>query len=165
MGWTKRQLAEQAYGELALAGYVFDLEPEEIQFAIVTMDTLMASWDGLGLRIGYALGLTPTSSDPDDDSGIALRHVRAVYLNLAVAIAASKGKALSGSTLKGAKDAYDALQAVVALAAVPGVQMPHGTPRGAGNRPWRQGNRPFFEPADTAPLQQNDAGNLDFLGS
>lgn len=165
MGWTKRQIAEQAYGELAIAGYVFDLEPEEVQFAIVTMDTLMASWDGLGIRIGYVLGLTPTSSDPDDDSGIALRHVRAVYLNLAIAIAASKGKQLAASTLKGAKDAYDALLAAVALATVPQVQMPHGTPLGAGNRPWHRGNGPFFQPADTGPLQQNDAGNLDFLGS
>jgi hypothetical protein len=30
MGWTKRALVTEAFGELALAGYDFDLSPEEL---------------------------------------------------------------------------------------------------------------------------------------
>lgn len=164
MSWTKRQLVEQAYGELALAGYVFDLEPEEILFGVVTLDTLMAQWDALSIRLGYRLGLSPTDTDPDDESGLALRNVGAAYLNLAVALAASKGKTLAASTLKRAKDAYDVLVADVAREQVQQVQLPHGTPRGAGNR--RYSRQPFLPAADTSPLQQSpDSGNLDFLGN
>jgi hypothetical protein len=164
VAWTKRDLVVNAYGELALAGYVFDLEPEEIQFGITKMDTMLASWDSKGVRLGYAIGHSPDGGDPDDDSGVAVRNVDAVVLNLAVALAASKGKQLAQSTLKGAKDAYDALFTAVALSQVQQVQMPHGTPRGAGNR--RISNQPFLQPADIAPIQQNDqTGNLDFLGN
>jgi hypothetical protein len=164
VGWKKRDLVTQAYGELALAGYVFDLEPEEIQFAITKMDTMLASWDSKGVRLGYAIGHSPDGGDPDDESGVAVRNVDAVVLNLAVALAASKGKQLAQSTLKGAKDAYDALVAAVVVSQVQQVQWPHGTPRGAGNR--RVTREPFLPAADTSPLQQNpDTGNLDFLGS
>jgi hypothetical protein len=130
----------------------------------VTMDSLMAQWAELGIHIGYAIGHSPTDTDPDDDSGIPLAKNRAVYLNVAAAIAASKGKTPSQSTLKSAKDAYDALTAAVARSRVQRVQMPNGVPSGAGNRAIRRGAGPFLPAADTSPLQTGDNGDLEFLG-
>ena len=31
MGWTKRQFIEQAFDEIGLASYAFDLGPEQMQ--------------------------------------------------------------------------------------------------------------------------------------
>ena len=59
MSWTKREIVEEAYGELALAGYVFDLDPEEEQAALRKLDTMMAVWDARGVRLGYPLASSP----------------------------------------------------------------------------------------------------------
>jgi hypothetical protein len=96
---------------------------------------------------------------------VQISKVRAVYLNLAAAIAASKGKQLSASTLKSAKDAFDVLMAGVVRSRMQRVQMPFGVPAGAGSRTYRRGTGPFIPVADTSPLQTGDNGDLEFLGS
>lgn len=165
MGWTKRQLVEEAFGELALAGYDFDLQPEEMQTGLRRLDTLMATWSGLGLQIGYSFGTTPTDSDLDQDAGLPLVAVEAVYLALAIRIAAGKGKVLSTSTKSAAKTAYDALVSYVASDQVMQQQPRADTPLGAGAKTWRTFRRPFVSTPDTSPLQVDDDGGLDFTGT
>ncbi len=50
MGWTKGEIVQKAYAELALAGYVYDLEPEEMQEALTTLDLQMAEWQTRGIE-------------------------------------------------------------------------------------------------------------------
>lgn len=164
MGWTKRQLIEDAFGELALAGYVFDLSPEELQAALRRLDTMMATWGSQGLQLGHAASATPDGSDLDQDSGIPLEAVEAVYMGLAVRLAASKGKALASSTLRTAKAAFDALMSRAASADVQEQQLASGTPRGAGRKPWRTIHRPFVPTPDVSPLQGSTDGGLTFTG-
>lgn len=164
MGWTKRQIIEDAYGELALAGYVFDIQPEEMQAALRKLDTMMGTWSAQGVRLPYAFGATPDSSDLDQDSGLPLLAVGAVHLALAVQIAASKGKALAASTKSNAKQAYDALVSYLADAELGEQQLPNTLPLGAGTKPWRTINRPFMPTPDTAPIQIGADGGLDFSG-
>lgn len=160
--WTKRQLIEEAFGELALAGYVFDLTPEEMQTALRRMDTMLATWDGKGIRLGYALTAGPDTSDLDQPSGLPDAANEAVYLNLAIRLAAGFGKPLQASTLAAAKQAYDAL---ITAAAMPTQQQLRDTlPRGAGNKPWRTAGNPFISPPDLEPLRVGEGGDLDFLG-
>lgn len=165
MGWTKRQLIEDAFGELALAGYDFDLSPEEMQAALRRMDTMLATWSSTGINIGYAFGLTPTDSDLDQDAGIQLTAVEAVYLNLAARIAGSKGKAMPRTTLFNAKAAYDALMLGAAQAEAQEQQLDSTVPRGAGNKPFRQYTRPFMPQPDQGPLTQAADGGLTFNGN
>src|SRR5437868_8121035 len=63
MGWTKEQLIDEAFAELRLAGYTFDIAPEEKQTALRRMDTMMATWEGRGIRVGYPLPSSPDGSD------------------------------------------------------------------------------------------------------
>lgn len=164
MGWSKRQLIEEAYGELALADYDFDITPEEMQAALRRLDTMMATWGSQGLQLGYLFGTTPDDSDLDQDAGIPLEAVEATYLNLAIRIAASKGKVLAGSTVRAAKFAYDALMSRVASAQVQEQQLASGTPRGAGRKPWRTVNQPFVPIPNVDPLQNTTDNGLDFTG-
>lgn len=147
MGWPKQKIIEEAFGELALAGHVFDLSPDELQAALRRLDTMMATWQAKGIRLGYAFASDTVPSKLDDDSGIADSAVEAVFLNLAKRLAASYGKQLRPSTLATAKEAYDMLLGKAAMP--PEQQFPGTLAVGAGNKPWRTQGSPFMpQPAD-----------------
>jgi hypothetical protein len=159
--WTKRELVLQAFGELALYGYEFELTPEEMQTGLVKMDSMLAEWQAADINIGYALPATQDGSDLDDASGIPDTANTAVFLNLAMRLAAGFGKTLSAETKVAAKQAYDRL---LWAAAYPRQQQyPSTLPVGAGNKPWRYIDRPFMPTPDTSPIQGNKNGNLDIL--
>ena len=133
--WTKQQLIEQAFAELARAGYVFDLGPDLLEDALRQLDSMMAEWSGPGISIGYALPATPDESNIADDSGIPDTANRAVYMNLAVTLAAGRGKTLTPQTLAAAQSGYNAL---LGAAVTPTSGQSSGLPLiGAGNKPWR----------------------------
>lgn len=159
--WTKRQIAEEAYGELALAGYTFDLTPEEMNTALRRLDTMMATWEGKGIRIGYAFPSGPNTADLDTPSGIPDSAVEAAYLNLAIRLAPGNGKQLQPATLANARAGYDTL--LWAAAHPQQQQLPNTMPRGAGNKPWRTQVQPFFPHPDTNPLQVGQGGDLTIL--
>lgn len=142
MGYTKRQLIEDAFDEIGLPAYVFELQPEQYQSALRRLDTMMAEWDLKGIRLGYPIG-APGSSDISQDTGIPLGAASAVILNLALRIASGVGKTPSADTKSNARTAFNA---VLNVAAMPNeYQWPSTLPRGAGNKPWRW-YQTFFQP-------------------
>ncbi len=145
MGWTKHQLIAAAYEEIGLADYVFDIAPEQLMGACRKMDALLSGWEVNGIRIGYASSDNPTTTNLASDSGVPSYANEAIYLNLAIRIAASIGKNISPDTRAGAKKAY--LQLLSAAMPEPlEYQMPRQLPRGAGQKPWRTGLGPFMPP-------------------
>lgn len=135
MGWTKQQLIEEAFGELALAGHTFDLDADTLESALKRLDTMMAEWDALGIDLGYALPSSPEDSDIGDDAGIPNSACTTVWTNVAVRIAGSHGKTLTAETKTIAKSGYDRL---LGAAVAPSAQQASGLPlNGAGNKPWR----------------------------
>lgn len=159
MGWTKKQLISEAYGELSLQGYEFDISPEEQLTALRRLDTMMATWDAKGIRLGYSFPSSPDDSDPDSDSGIPDTAVETVYLNLAKRLAPGLGKTLSPETKRAAEEGYSAL---IAAAAMPRQQqLPNTLPRGAGNRTFYTYPGPFFPGPCRDPLRVAQGGDLD----
>lgn len=159
--WTKQQIIAQAFDELALAGYVYDLDPDQLESALRRLDTMMAQWAAVGIVLGYLLPATPDDSYISSDSGIPDAAVEAVYMNLAVKLAASRGKALTSDTKAAAKRGYDQLLGAAVRAATRQTPMPNTMPRGAGNKPWRGSVNPFFSgPADTLDTDSGDALTL-----
>lgn len=159
--WTKRDIITEAFAELSLAGYEFDIQPEEEQTALRRLDTMMATWEARGIRLGYALPASPDDSDPDQDSGLPDGATEAVYLNLAVRLAPGFGKVLAGDTRKAARDAFEPL--LWAAAAPREQQLPQVLPRGAGNKALRRTGNPFNPPPDGSPLRAAGNGDLDIL--
>ena len=159
MGWTKKQLIDEAFGELALQGYEFDISAEEQQTALRRLDTMMATWEAKGIRVGYAFPSSPDDSDIDADSGLPDAAIETTYLNLAIRIAAGFGKQLPSDTRRNAREGYDAL---LWKAAQPiEQQQPSTMPRGAGNRIWRNSERPYFPAPDDNPLGISQGGDLN----
>jgi len=162
MSWTKRQIIADAFGELALASYDFDITPEEEAAALRKLNTMLATWSAQGLQLGFHMNGSAVDVDLDEPSGLALYAIEAVVQQLAVRIAAGKGKALPSSTLRTAKAAYDVLISRLAAEQVQQQQLPTGTPRGAGQKPWRTVNQTFVPVPDTSPLQSAADGGLTF---
>lgn len=160
MGWTKRQILAEAYTELGLADYDFDVSPEETQTALRRLDSLVATWEQKGLRLGYLFPASPDDSDLESDSGLPDGAVEAVYLNLAIRLAATVGKTLTIDTKTAARNGYDAL--LVKAARPLEQQLPGTLPRGAGNKPWRTTRQNFFPTPEDPTLGNDPGGDLAF---
>lgn len=159
MGWTKRQFIEQAFDEIGLASYVFDLGPEQMQSALRRLDMMMAAWNALGLRLAYPLPSNPQDSDLDEETNVPDSANQAIYTNLAIKLAPSYGKQVMPETKVSAKEAYNTL---LSRAAMPmEQQMPGTMPSGAGNKSWRNYDDPFLQrPVD--PVLAGQDGPIDY---
>ncbi|MDB4278434.1 packaged DNA stabilization gp4 family protein [Deltaproteobacteria bacterium] len=154
--WTKRQLIEQAFDELGLADYVFQLGPQPLESAMRKMDAMMGAWNAKGVRLGYPIPTSPDNSDLDDSSGLPDSANEAVFLNLAIRLAPSYGKVVSVATRQFAKLSLDGL---MGLSGVPAQLQPRqGTVAGAGHWNNRRGRltNPFLSPPNDPLLAGND---------
>ena len=153
MGWTKREFITQAFEEIGLASYDFDLTPDQMQSALRRLDAMIAGWNANGVRIGYPLPGSPGASDISADTGVPDFAVEAIYFGLAVRLAPAFGKTLSQDTKQMADMAYNSMASRTAML-TPERQMPQTMPRGAGAKSWRD----FGDPFASAPSEGIDAG-------
>ena len=160
MSWTKRQYITEAFTELGLADYVFDLTPAELQSALRRLDAMMASWEGRGIRIGYPMEGTPGASDIDAETSVPEVASTAIITNLAKQLAPSFGKQVAQETMMTARKSLATLSNTTT--SIPEMQFPSTLPRGAGQKPWRGGySNPFF-PRPSSPLLAGPDGEIDF---
>ena len=158
MAYTKRQFIEDAFTEIGLADYVFNLTAQELASALRRLDSMMAEWYERGILLGYPLPTSPQESDLDEQTGVPDRANEAIIVNLACKLAPSYGKQVMPATMTAARAALNTL---LVRAAQPGVmQFPTQTPAGGGNKYWGQFWGPFLRP----PQEEIDVeGNpLDF---
>jgi hypothetical protein len=158
VAWTKREFVLQAFAEIGLASYVYELQPEQLQTALNRLDGMLATWNAVGVRLGYPLPSSPSSSDLDQDSSVPDAANEAIYLNLAIRVASSVGKTPSAELKETAKAAYDVLLAQFAFPMER--QLPRNFPAGAGNKPWLY-EQPFLAPP-TDPVTTGGDGPLEF---
>jgi hypothetical protein len=159
MGYSKRQFVEAAFAEIGMAGYVFDLQPQDLEQALRRLDAMMAEWNAKGIRLGYPLPSSPQFSDIDAESEVPDSANEGVIANLGVRLGAGYGKAIMPQTMMVAKQAYNTL---LSRAAMPmEQQFPDTLPAGAGNKPWRIYDDPFL-PAPVDPITVGTDGPLAF---
>ncbi len=134
MSWTKRQIIQQAFDEIGLAPYVFDLTADQLESALRRLDSMIAGWESKGIRLGYPLPSSPQNSDLDSETNMPDVAVESAFLQLAVRLAPSYGKVVPAETKAAAKHAYDAL--LVQFATPTEMRIPAGFPIGAGYKPY-----------------------------
>ena len=105
----KRALVADAFAEIALAGYTFDMTPDELQTGLNRVEQMIGDWALLGLLFGY--NLKGTGADLDDDAFTApdaetIPYHGLIVSNAAVAIAGGFGKQVAPSTLADARRKY-----------------------------------------------------------
>lgn len=160
MGWTKRQFIAQAFEEIGLANYAFDIQPEQEMSALRRLDAMMAAWNAKRIRIGYQGSTSADGSDLDQDAGVPDSANEAIYTNLAVRIAGTVGKVPAPQLAATARETYDTL---LSIAAAPRERRLDWMPSGAGNKSVT--DQHFLYPADDGLIVGPDAplefGNAD----
>lgn len=149
MSWTKREIVQNAFEEVGLASYAFDLQPEQMQAGLRRLDNMMATWNSRGLRIGYPLTDSPAGSDLDQDATVTDEAIEAIVSNLAVRLAPMLGKTVSPDTKATARSSYMALLSRRSTIPERLIDV-NAVPAGAGTKYWRFNGDPF--------LQQEDRG-------
>jgi hypothetical protein len=154
MAYTKRQIVEAAFEEIGLAAYTFDLQPEQMQTGLRRLDSMMATWNNQGIRLGYPLPSSPSLGDLDVSADVTDMAIEAIVGNLAIRIAPAFGKTVSPDTKASARKAYLALLNYAST--VPERQLDNqAIPAGEGNKYWRYDNDPFLirptDPIDAGP--------------
>lgn len=150
MSWTKLQLVRQAFSEIGLADYDFDLQPEQLQNALRLMDSMIAMWNSKNILLSYPTPTSPENSNLSDESNIPDRANEAVYFNLALRLAASLGRPVTPELKASAWYAYNNLLSWV-MQPQP-MQFPQNLPRGQGNKPYRYKQDNFMDrPVSPAP--------------
>lgn len=162
MAWTKRQLVVQAFDEIGLAEYVFDIQPEQLESALRRLDAMAASWNAKGLYFGYPLPSSPGDSDLDDEVSVPDAAAEALYLSLAIRLAPSLGKQVAIETKTSARQAYNAL--LMNCRRLIQMQLPSHMPLGAGNKQMDT-EQVYVTPPDLDPLQVDSSDHLDFVGN
>lgn len=158
MGYSKRQFVEQAYTELGVASYAFDLTPEDFESAMRRLDSMMAEWNAKGIRLGYPIPGSPQDSDLDEPSQVPDSANEAIITNLAIRIAPQIGKTVSNETKVTAKGAYNTVLARACFP--PEMQFPGTMPAGAGNKPRRTSG--VFLPKPVDPLEAGPDSAITF---
>lgn len=141
MSWTKRQLINKAFSRLGLASYTFDMEPDQWEDALTTLDSMVATWNRKGIRINYPLPTSPENGSLDSETEIPDDAAEAIYTNLAVNISSDYGKLPAATLLARAKSTYDTL--LIRATQPREMKYPTTLPAGAGNKPWVT-NSPFI---------------------
>lgn len=151
--WTKKQIIEQAFEEIGLASYIFDITADQLESALRRLDLMVASWQARNIQIGYPLPASPGNSNIDEEIQTSLNNNEALVLNLAVRLAPAYGKSVSPDTKANAKVLYDQL---LIEAAMPYEQQFVKTlPLGAG---YKRTDQVFVNSPDLNPLivENND---------
>jgi hypothetical protein len=146
MSWTKRQFVEQALEEIGVASYDFDLQPEQLQSALRTLDAMIASWNANGVRISYPLPSSPENSELDTETNVPDTANEAIYTNLAIRLASRFGKVVSQELKATALQAYSSLLA--GYIEVEPRRYGYFLPVGAGNSGYGYNSAFFPNPAD-----------------
>lgn len=157
MSWTKRQIIEQAFEEIGLASYIFDLTPDQLESALRRLDLMVSSWVAKNVRISYPLPSSPQDSDIDQQIDVPIQCNEALVLNLAVRLAPSYGKTLTPETKMNAKLLYD--QLLVEAAAPIEQQYVKTLPLGAG---YKRTERVFVDYPDLNPIAVQNNGQALF---
>jgi len=147
---TKRQILTEAFEEIGLAGYIFNLAPADVMSALRKLDALVASWEASGLTYGWPFSSNPNDSDPDDEITVPDAAIQPLVCNLALRIAPSFGKQASIETRSAALSGLNILRTQRAF--IPKQQFADNVPIGSGN--YRGSTlQPYFTPEN--PINAN----------
>jgi hypothetical protein len=160
MATTKSDIVASALNKLAVTGFDYEIDPEELKAGVVALEYMMADWDARGIKIGYAFAADPETANISDPVGIPDIAYRAVTYHLAIDLADTYGKAVTQSVNAGASSAMTSLLSAIQF--LPTVQYPNRMPRGSGNSLRNNRWMRYYRQTDT--LDADNAGPIDTNG-
>jgi hypothetical protein len=159
MTTTKNDIIRQALKKLAVTGFDSEVDPSESESALIELESMMAEWDGQGIRVGYNLAVTPEDANGADAAGILDFSRNAIVYNLAIRVAPEYGKEPSAAVVMGASQSMSRL--FTAIHYLPISQYPRRMPRGSGNTMRDRGYRSRFYDNQPSGIDVENDGFLD----
>lgn len=139
---SKRDLIERAYEEMGMAGYEFEISPEEDASALRKLQSMMAELEeNENISLGFYFVENGYGSVADP-SGIPAGAVNAIATLLGFRLAPSQGKAMAGESKAALSRAMTLLRGKYTT--IPSMMLGRQTIRGAGSRWGRGWYGPFF---------------------
>lgn len=89
---TRNNIVTMAFEYLEISGLTSNPLPRDNALALRSLEAMMISWNNLSLYLGWQAASDITSPDGQDDTGLSDTAYEAVYINLAVRLAAPFGK-------------------------------------------------------------------------
>lgn len=160
MATTKSDIVASALNKLAVTGFDYEIDPEELKAGVVALEYMMADWDARGIKVGYRFANDPETANISDPVGTPDIAFRAMTYHLAIDLADSYGKQVTQSIAAGATSAMSSL--LSAIQYVPEATYPSRMPRGSGNQIRYNRYARFYRPAPT--LDADNAGPIDTNG-
>jgi hypothetical protein len=142
--WNKGEVISDAYAEIGLVNYEYDLNPDQTTLALRKLDNIMAALELKGICYGYPMTLGPTEAELTQETNLPNYAYSYITKALGIELAPTVGKAVSRELLKAAKDAYSSL--MIEAVKLPEQQMPANIPAGAGNK--RYNGEVFLDPPE-----------------
>lgn len=158
MSYTKSELVHAALNEIGISDYDYDIGPEQTESALQSLDRMMGSWNGRGIRLGYPLPSSAKNSELEDDSNIPDSAWEATVTNLALRLAPSYGKTVSIDTRIIAKSSLNTLWSI---SAKPTAMQLNTLPKGAGYKAIQNA----FSTGPVDKLTNNEDSELDLQGA
>lgn len=159
MAYSKEYYVKQGFAKIGLASYIYDLQPEQLEVGLELLDSMMATWDSQGIRVGWSIPNAEDQSSLDDEVDVPYYARESIFLELGKRLAPNFGKTISQEMKDNADTAMNALMREMAQPTP--MQYPGTLPSGAGNKPWRTVNNPFLGPPVNPILAGGDSP-IDF---
>jgi hypothetical protein len=142
----------QAFNELGLTPYVFQLQAEDIQTALNLLEFRIAQFDAQGIFLNWPFSDDPNNVDGDEDVQLPPYALIGVVSQLAIDLAPAFGKTVNPATLIKAKSGFETM---ISIGAIPdNVAENRMAPLGSGNKPWRMW-RTFVNPKPSRVIDIN----------
>jgi hypothetical protein len=159
-GYTKRELVLDAYDEVGLASYAFNLKPAQIERAVRKLDRAMGVLVGKGVQVGYPLTNSTAGLDVTVETNLPVWATEGVVLGLGISLATGLGKQIPMEL----RSRYKEAMAVIfdrSDNGIPEMQRQENTPAGMGNM-YRAGYiDPFLSDPDEA-FGPDNGSQFDF---
>ena len=129
----KVDLINDAYSMLRISGMTVDPTPQDLELALMRMESMMDEWLSRNVDIGYFFEDKP---DPNTESGVIRAYWNAIASNLALRLTPDFNKQLHPILLGQARQAYSSMSGRVARERIDQIEYPRRQPRGSGSTRW-----------------------------
>jgi hypothetical protein len=160
MATTKGDLARRALSKLSVTGWDYEIDPEELKSACVSLEDMMAQWDANGIKVGYSFAEFPDAVEVSSPANVPDIAYKAIVYALAIEIADSYGKQVTAAIQAGASSGMSSL--LSAIAYVPRSTYGNNMPRGSGNTQRNNQWDRFYRRSNT--IDADNAGPIDTNG-
>ena len=132
---TKGEIVENAFTEIGMASYVYQLQAEDIAFGLQLLEYVILFLDSEGIELNWPLADDPFKVDPQEQVNLPPYSISGVTAQLAIDLCSGYGKSPNPATVMRAARGFNSM---ISVGAMPGrIALNHAVPLGSGNKYWR----------------------------